>query len=60
MTRFLIGLCGRIKCLFWGHRRGKKIGEAIKPDGTPHYAEYILLSCPRCGAKWNRKTKVKP
>ena len=28
------------------------------PDGSPHYAEYALFSCERCGHKWNRKVKA--
>lgn len=45
-------------CGLMGHKRGKRIGQAVKPDGTPHYAEYVLLQCPRCAFKWNRKVKA--
>jgi hypothetical protein len=36
----------RIACLFNGHRRGKRINQQ-------------LVKCPRCGAEWERKEKVK-
>lgn len=53
-------LIARLICRFRGHKRGKRIGTAVKPDGSPHYAEYALMQCPRCEAKWNRKIQAKP
>ena len=53
-------LWGKLVCRWNGkHLRGVKVGEAVKPDGSPHYADYNLLRCPRCGATWNRKQRKK-
>ncbi len=54
----ILGNIAKAMCSIYGHRRGKRIGQAIKPDGSPHYAEYILIQCPRCRATWNRKIKL--
>ena len=46
---------GTLICWLRGHKRGKRI---TYRDGMPstdkHYFE-----CPRCGAQWKRKVKVK-
>lgn len=58
MSRLAKIACALPVLLGGGHKRGKRIGMAIKPDGSPHYAEYALFECPRCREKWNRKVKV--
>lgn len=48
-------ILGKLSCWALGHKRGKRIsGErSIEPLKSVTYA------CPRCGAQWTRKAKVK-
>lgn len=51
-------MLNKLICWLKGHKRGKKVGIAVKPDGSPHFTEFALYECPRCGGKWNRKFKA--
>ena len=47
-------LWGKLLCAMSGHRRGKR----IKDMGIVN--NQVIILCPRCGATWTRKVKVKP
>jgi hypothetical protein len=48
---------GTLICKFRGHRRGKRVGERVAGNLTTVVA--IQYACPRCGAQWERKVRVK-
>lgn len=46
-------MIARLKCLIFGHKRGKFIQEDAGADGT-----HRGFRCPRCKATWTRKVKA--
>lgn len=42
----------RLKCLLFGHKRGKPTGETKNPEGKVLSRSF---KCPRCPATWTRK-----
>jgi hypothetical protein len=52
---YLAQLLGKLLCNFFGHRRGKRMH-----DDYQNRPGFLFYECPRCGAQWTRKVKVKP
>ena len=50
-------LWGKLLCAMFGHKRGRRFKNA---DGAPESGVVGRFICPRCGATWTRKVKVKP
>ena len=51
-------ILGRFIC--WAtrkHKRGKLVETWVEPCEPPR--TYLIFCCPRCGATWTRKVKVK-
>ncbi len=47
-------MIARLKCLLFGHKRGKRI-DAVGSTSTVPMNHY---QCPRCKATWTRKAKA--
>lgn len=47
-------LIARLKCWRYGHKRGKRVGQATSSNGKT----FNDFQCPRCTATWTRKAKV--
>jgi transcription elongation factor Elf1 len=47
-------MIARLKCFFWGHKRGKRLTMVTTTSTMPmnHFR------CPRCGSQWTRKAKA--
>jgi hypothetical protein len=49
-------ICSLPRWLGGGHRRGRRVADVL---GTLQGQGLFYLQCPRCGATWTRKIKVK-
>jgi transcription elongation factor Elf1 len=45
---------GKLICRFKGHKRGRRVVQEGDTSEMP-----LRFACPRCGAQWTRKAKVK-
>ncbi len=47
-------MIARLKCILFGHKRGKRVGQATTNGGNT-FNDY---ECPRCNERWTRKAKA--
>jgi len=47
-------MIGKLKCLLFGHKRGKLVGTTTNPNGP----NFVHFQCPRCGHQTVYKRKV--
>ena len=52
-------LLGMMLCRWKGHLRGRRAFALPEPENAEINAHLLIIECPRCGARWQRKQRKK-